>query len=98
MVAMTLVALMLCGTAMLSHAQQTEDHNASAKPVWAGHRHDHMGFMSRELNLTDGQKQQIKTIFQSQKASTRPLMQQLMTNRKAMLEATANGAVSQVPH
>ena len=55
-VAVALLALMLCGTAMLSSAQQSDEGGASA---WAGHGHGHMGYLARELNLTDAQKAQI---------------------------------------
>src|SRR5664279_3240979 len=91
-VAVALLALALCGTAMLSYAQQNDAAGASG---WGGHRDGHMGFMARELNLTDAQKQQVKTIMQSDRASMHPLMQQLAEKRKAMLAATANGAFDQ---
>jgi periplasmic protein CpxP/Spy len=91
-VAVALLALVLCGTVMLSYAQQNEAAGASG---WRGHRHGRMGFMARELNLTDAQRQQIKGIVQSNRANTRPLMQQLVENRKALLAATANGAFDQ---
>jgi Spy/CpxP family protein refolding chaperone len=91
-VAVALLALVLCGAAVLSYAQQNEAAGASG---WSGHRHGHMGFMARELNLTDAQKQQIKTMMQSQHATMHPLMQQLAENRKAMLAVTANGAFDQ---
>jgi Spy/CpxP family protein refolding chaperone len=91
-VAVALLALVLCGAAMLSYAQQNE---AAGPSGWSGHRHGHMGFMARELNLTDAQKQQIKTMMQSQHATMHPLMQQLAENRKAMLAVTANGAFDQ---
>ena len=91
-VAVALLALVLCGTAVFSYAQQND---AAGPSGWSGHRHGHMGFMARELNLTDAQKQQIKTMMQSQRASTRPLMQQLAENRQAMLTATASGAFDQ---
>jgi Spy/CpxP family protein refolding chaperone len=91
-VAVALLALVLCGTAMLSYAQQKDAEGASG---WGGHGHGHMGFMARELNLTDAQKQQVKTIMQSNRASMHPLMQQLAENRKAMLAVTANGAFDQ---
>lgn len=92
-VAIALLALVLCGTAMLSYAQQNDESSAA---TWGGgHRHGHMAFMARELNLTDAQKQQIKTIMQSQRATTRPLMLQMAQNRAAMLTATASGAFDQ---
>ncbi len=92
-VTIALLALVLCGTAMLSYAQQNDQQSASG---WGGgHRHGHMAWMAKELNLTDAQKQQIKTIMQTDRASMRPLLQQQAENRKAMLAATANGAFDQ---
>ena len=91
-VAVALLALVLCGTAMMAYAQQSDESGASA---WSGHRHGHMGFMAKELNLTDAQKQQIKTIMQAQRTTTRPLMLQMAQNRAAMMTATAGGAFDQ---
>ena len=91
-VAVALLALVLCGTALLTYAQEATDAPAAG---WHGHGQHHMAWMAKELNLTDAQKQQIKTIMQSDRATMRPLMQQLAENRKAMLAATANGAFDQ---
>jgi protein CpxP len=91
-VAVALLAIMLCGTAMLSFAQQADD---SAAAGWNGHRHGHMGYLAKELNLTDAQKAQIKTIMQSQRTTLRPLMLQMAQNREAMITATAGGAFDQ---
>ena len=91
--AIALLAIVLCGTAILTYAQQNnESGNASA---WSGHRHGRMERIARELNLTDAQKAQIKTIMQAQRATDRPLMQQMAQNRLAMLNLTANGAFDQ---
>jgi Spy/CpxP family protein refolding chaperone len=92
-VAVALLALVLCGTAVISSAQQN-DATGSAQ-AWSGNRHGHMGFMAKELNLTDAQKAQIKTIMQSQRTTMRPLMQQMTQNREAMLTATSGGAFDQ---
>lgn len=88
MIAAALMALVLGSFAMLSYAQD----NATASPqkTWRGHR-GHMGYLARELNLTDAQKTQVKEIFQANKQSGLPLFQQMAANKKAMLEATANG-------
>ncbi len=91
-VAIALLALVLCGTAMIASAQQTDESGASA---WNGHRHGHMGFMAKELGLTDAQKQQIKTLMESQRTATRPLMLQMAQNRAAMITATTGGAFDQ---
>jgi len=92
-VAVALLALVLCGAATLSYAQQSEENGGGA--AWSGHRHGHFGYLAHELNLTDAQKTQIKTMMQSQRATLRPLMQQMAQNRLAMLNATASGAFDQ---
>jgi Spy/CpxP family protein refolding chaperone len=51
--------------------------------------------MSHELNLTAAQKDQIKTMMQAQRATLRPIMQQLEQNRASMLTAAAGGAFNQ---
>ena len=87
-----LLTLVLCGAAVASFAQQTDQSSAQG---WAGHRHGQMQWMAKQLNLTDAQKAQIKTIMQAQKATMRPLMQQLAQNRLDTLNATASGAFDQ---
>jgi protein CpxP len=92
-VAIALMALMLCGAAALSYAQDNNQNSGAA--TWGGHRHGHMGYLAKQLNLTDAQKAQIKTMMQAQRATLRPLMQQMAQNRLAVLNATANGAFDQ---
>jgi len=92
-VAIALLALVLCGTVMVTYAQQSDNNSGAA--AWAGHRHGHMGYLARELNLTDAQKQQIKGMMQAQRTTMRPLLQQMAQNREAMLTATAGGAFDQ---
>jgi Spy/CpxP family protein refolding chaperone len=95
MFAVAMLAVVLCGAVMFSYAQQT-DNSSSPEPVWAGHQHGgHMGYMFKALNLTDAQKAQIKSIMQANRATNRPLMQQMAQNRLALLTATSNGAFDQ---
>jgi Spy/CpxP family protein refolding chaperone len=92
--AVALLAVVLCGAFIISYAQQTD--NSGPKPAWAGHYHGaHMAHMFKALNLTDAQKEQVKSIMQANRASTRPLMQQLQQNHLAMLTATSGGAFDQ---
>lgn len=93
MIAAALLAMVLCGAAIFSYAQQNNDE--ATAPAWAGHKHEQMARIAKELNLTDAQKQQIKTMMQAQRTTLRPLMQQVATNRKAMLTATSNGTFNQ---
>ena len=91
MVAVAMLALILGGVAMLSYAQESA---TSTQKAWHGH-HARGAYMMRQLNLTDAQKAQVKEIFQANKANGLPLVQQMAANKKAMLEATANGAYDQ---
>ena len=81
-----LLALMLSDTGIASYAQ--------GPGAWGGHE-GYMGKMSTLLNLTAAQKQQIKTLAQAQRATMKPLMQQLAQLRIQMLNATASGAFNQ---
>ena len=78
---------------MLSYAQQNDENGGAA--AWSGHRHGHFGYLAKQLNLTDAQKAQIKTMMQAQRTTLRPLMQQMAQNKLAMLNATASGAFDQ---
>jgi protein CpxP len=84
MVVASVLALVLCGAAVVAYAQ-------GPGPEGMGGPHG-MGFMARELNLTDAQKEQVKTIMKANHANMKPVMQQLEQNRQALLAATANGA------
>ena len=59
-------------------------------PEMGMHRH-FMGFVAKQLQLTDAQKTQIKSMWQAEKPTMQPLLQQLATGRKQMLALTANG-------
>ncbi len=94
MLSAALLAVVLCGALVISYAQDTD--NSDPKPVWSGHRHgDHMGYMAKALNLTDAQKEQVKSIIQANHTNMLPVMQQMAQNRVAMLTATSGGAFDQ---
>jgi Spy/CpxP family protein refolding chaperone len=80
-----LLALMLCGTGALSYAQ-----GPGGPGGWG-----HGGQWATLLNLTPAQKAQIKTLRQAQRATMKPLFQQLQQLHVQMLNATANGAFNQ---
>ena len=91
LVVVSVMGLLLCGAAMVGYAQGPEGgpHGGFGGPGPGGHG---MGMALRELNLTDAQKAQVKTIMQANHATMKPLMQQMEQNRAAILAATANGA------
>lgn len=60
-----------------------------------GRRHGMYAYLARQLQLTDAQKAQIKTMVQAQRASAKPLMQQLADQRKQLMTATAGGKFDQ---
>lgn len=63
--------------------------------------HSHRGFMGgmelplRQLNLTDDQKTQIKQIFQAEKPSMKPLMQQEHAAHMQMIQLITSGNFEQ---
>jgi len=92
MVVASVMAMLLCGVVMVAYAQGPgPDGKAFVGGYGPGHGPG-MGFWGRELNLTDAQKAQVKTIMQANRTSMQTVMQQLAQNRAALLAATANGA------
>jgi Spy/CpxP family protein refolding chaperone len=89
-VVVSVMALLVCGAAMVAYAQGPEGgpHGGFGGPGPGGH----MGMALHELNLTDAQMAQVKTIMQANHATMKPLMLQMEQNRAAMLAASANGA------
>ena len=87
--AVSLMALLLCGGALVANAQGPE---GGSQKGWGGPGHGMgMGLALHELNLTDAQKAQVKEIMQANHANMKPLFTQMMQNRAALLAATANG-------
>ena len=99
MVVASVLTLLLCGATIFAYAQ------GPGGEGFGGPGHGHMGFLGRELNLTDAQKAQVKTIVQANSqikladgttTSMKTVMRQMAQNRAAMLAATANGAYDPV--
>ena len=94
-VVVSVMALLVCGAAMVANAQGPEGgpqggpHGGWGGPGHGGHG---MGMALRELNLTDAQKTQVKAIMKANHATMKTVMQQMQQNRAAVLAATANGA------
>ncbi len=65
----------------------------AANPPAARHNfvQRHMARMEQELNLTDAQKQQAKSIFQNARMTARPIREQLKQNRQALAAAAKAG-------
>jgi protein CpxP len=57
--------------------------------------HKGMGMMFRGLDLTDAQKEQMKSIGQASRESTKSLRDQMKANRQQLEQATANGAFNE---
>src|SRR5664279_1407300 len=93
-VVVSIMALVLCGAAMMAYAQGPGHDGMGGPhgmggPGGPGHG---MGFMVRELNLTDAQKEQVKAIMKAGHANMKTVMQQMEQNKQALLTVTANGA------
>ncbi len=53
--------------------------------------HRFLGYLAHYLQLTDAQKAEIKSMWEAEKPTAMPLIQQLANGRKQMLALTANG-------
>jgi periplasmic protein CpxP/Spy len=87
---MAALVAVLMGT-MMAKAQTTEAAPAPTTPAPHAmhHRHFHyanhrMGFFAGYLNLSDAQHAQMKTIMQNERATMKPLMQQLHQARQQL--------------
>jgi Spy/CpxP family protein refolding chaperone len=59
-----------------------------------GHRWGHfgaMGYVAHELNLSSGQKEQIRTMWQTERPAVSGLLQELAAENREMDQATAKG-------
>ena len=90
MAVVSVMALVLCGAALIAYAQGPSP-EGMGHHGWGGPGPG-MAFLARELNLTDAQKAQVKTIMQANHANMKTVMQQMAQNRQALLAAGANGA------
>jgi Spy/CpxP family protein refolding chaperone len=64
----------------------------------AGHRWGRfgaMGYVAHELNLSDAQKQQIRSMWQAERPTVSGLVQEFSAESKAMDQATANGVLDE---
>ena len=82
-------ALVTCGALQA----QTTDSSPSPAPAYDHHnhwRHRHHAWIWRELNLTDAQKQQIKSIRQGSKAQFRPALAAVLTAKMKLHQDIAS--------
>lgn len=59
-------------------------------------RHNHHGRFAQQLNLTDAQKTQMKSIFQAARQSAAPVRQQLQQTRQSLQAAVKAGDSAQI--
>ncbi len=86
------LVLIVAGGVLLAQSQAVyREIRQNGPNGWHGHRGMLMGRMARQLNLTDAQKAQIKSLRDQERPAIQPLLQQLAANHKEMLAATANG-------
>jgi periplasmic protein CpxP/Spy len=84
--------------AMPSLAAQDSGSSGTIGTSDVGHRAQHGGFfrlVMEELNLTDDQKNQIRSIVASERPNVKPLIQQLKAERTQLRSLTADGAFNE---
>ena len=88
-------ALVVAGSAFAqappTPAQPAASQGPSARRAAVRHQ------LLKELNLTNAQKQEVKSIFQQAKQSAQPLRQQLKQNREALAAAAKANDTAQIP-
>ena len=90
------------GLALSTGMAMAQDEAAppAAGPKTHMHRHfmrgGEFGLPLRQLNLTDDQKTQIKQIFQNEKTTMKPLMQQAFSSRKQMMDLVTSDKFDEV--
>ena len=89
---LSITVLLLLTGLFIAHAQARGWHRGF------GHRGWHFGpagYVARELHLTDTQRQQIRTIWESEKPAISKLAKQFADQNRDLTAATANGTVNE---
>jgi protein CpxP len=84
-IGISIAAIALIGAVVVSAAVYARHHGGLG-----GHR-GFMGHIARELNLTDAQQTQIKSIIEAEKQKAEPLLAQVKSNRQQLRDATTGG-------
>lgn len=71
---------------------QTPSPSGNARPGIHNFMHQRLARAAQELNLTDAQKQQARTIFQQARQTAQPVRDQLKQNRQALTAAVKSGS------
>lgn len=82
-------AVVIVAVAGLAAAGWAQMQNQGGGP--GKHRRHFMAYIAKQLQLTDAQQAQIKSMWQAQKPTLQPLLQQLANDRKQMPQLTAGG-------
>ncbi len=86
------VALLLIAVILAARA------HGSGRHGWGGRgwsHHGPLGYVAYELNLSDTQKSQIKSIWESERPTVAPLLQELASEGKEMDSVTAQGSLDE---
>jgi Spy/CpxP family protein refolding chaperone len=87
-VVLAMLALLIgTGTALLAHAQMG---HIGGFGRYHGEQ-AFLGHLTRKFDLTEPQQNEVKQLWQAEKPTVMPLVQQLAQNHKLMIAATANG-------
>ena len=85
-IAIVAAAVLLAGSALLVYA-----HGDRMGHGMGWHRGGMLGRIARALDLTESQKAEVRKLWEAERPTVQPLLQQMAAGRKEMLAATANG-------
>src|SRR5258705_4256847 len=72
--------------------------DGSGRHGWGGRgwsHHGPLGYLAHELNLTDAQKSQIKSMWEAERPTVASLVQELVSEGKEMDSVTAQGSLDE---
>jgi len=85
------VALLLVGVGIIVAQANSPGRHGWGGPGWSGP--GPLGYVAHELNLSDAQKAQIKSMWEAERPTVASLVQELASEGKEMDSATAQGSL-----
>lgn len=82
-------ALLLIVAGIVIARAEGPGHHGWGCPLW--HHHGPFGYVAHELNLSDAQQSEIKSMWQAEKPTVASLVQDMVAEGKEMDAATAQG-------
>jgi Spy/CpxP family protein refolding chaperone len=84
------VVLLLVSTVIIVSRADGAGRHGRGRRGWS--HYGPLGYVAHELNLSDAQKSQIKSMWEAERPTVKPLVQELISESKEMVSVTAQGS------